>query len=282
MEQQVRAGLFSLDAEPLARPDDGTGSSTLIQGFGLLRLLAQARAPLTLAEIVARTRLSKTTAFRLLATLVQIGYVFQDPTTRAYAVDYTVLELVHFVLQRSELRGRAAPYLFDLAGTTGLSTVLSVLARGHSVVLDRVTPRTSRLAQSSIGNRVPAHASAAGKVILAYCSPAQLAEYLASPRVAYTATTIVDETALRAELGRIRGRGFAISDGESNGRIRSLGAPIRNFAGDVIAALGLSTHDLLSEAQERSLSDLLQHAEALLHTAESISYSLGYHADVLV
>lgn len=268
---------------PAFASQNGNTVGGLVHGLGILRLLALTRGGLSLSEIAERLDLGKTTAFRLLSTLVQTGYVVQDPRTKAYAIDYSILELASVVLQGIEVRARAGPYLYDLARKTGFTAVLSVLRGGKAVVVDRVAPRTLRSHQSEIGVQVPAYAAGNGKVVLAHLPTDELEAYLATARFhRFTERTIVDPNRLREHLAEARQRGFAITDGEWIDGVRSVAAPIRNFNGDVIAGVGISSHDFLPEGLSKGIAEVVEHVATVVETAESISFSLGYHAANLV
>jgi IclR family pca regulon transcriptional regulator len=262
---------------------DGNTVGSLVHGLAILRLLAIERGGLSLSEIAERTQLGKTTAFRILSTLTLTGYVNQDASTKIYSIDYSVLELAGFVLRGIEARSRAGPYLYELARKTGFSAVLSVLKGGASVVIDRVAPRTVRSHQSEIGFRVPAYATSNGKVFLANMPAADLDAYIAQTSFhAFTECTIVDEAEFRAHLAEVREHGFAVTDGEWIPQVRSVSAPIRNYNGDVIAGVGISTHDFLPQGLSKGIGEMLEHVQTVVDSAESISFSLGYHAANLV
>ncbi|MCC6178906.1 MAG: IclR family transcriptional regulator [Chloroflexi bacterium] len=255
----------------------------LVHGLAILRLLALHRGGLSLSEIADRIKVGKTTVFRLLGTLVLTGYVSQDSRTKVYSIDYAVLEVAGLVLRGIEARSRAGPYLYELARRTGFSAVLGVLRDGASVVVDRVAPRTVRSHQSEIGFRVPAYAAGNGKVVLASLPPSELDAYLEQTRFhAFTERTIVDPAALHEHLAQVRKQGFAITDGEWIPGVRSVSAPIRNFNGDVIAGVGISSHDFLPQGLSKGIAEVVEHIPALLETADSISFSLGYLSANLV
>lgn len=257
----------------------------LVHGLGILRLLGLRHGGLSLAQITEETGLSKTTAFRLLATLVRVGHVTQDPVTKLYSLDYSFLELAGLMLVGAQARSRAGPYLLDLAIATGMSAVLSVLSLSQSatVVIDRAVPRGVSSRQSEIGAMTPAHASANGKSILAFLPEVDLEAYLERVELrAFTERTITDKARLRAELAEARSRGYALNDEEWIPRLRSVGAPIRNYNGDVIAAVGVSNHEILPEGFGKGIGEVLQFVPTVLEAAERISYSLGYHAAYLV
>jgi DNA-binding IclR family transcriptional regulator len=262
---------------------DGNTVAGLVHGLGIVRLLALNREGLSLSEVAERIKVGKTTAFRLLATLVQVGYVAQDPDTKLYFADYAILEPAGFLLRGIQARGRAGPYLYDLAGRTGLTAVLSVLRGDVVVTVDRVTARSARAHQSEIGFRTLAHASSNGKVILAHLPKARLEAYLARAELRQlTDRTITDPAALREHLEQVRGQGYAYTDGEWIPAVRSVAAPVRNYNGDVIAAVGASSHDLLPDGVSGGIGEILKHVPTVQEAAESVSYSLGYQAAVLV
>jgi IclR family pca regulon transcriptional regulator len=164
-----------------------------------------------------------------------------------------------------------------------MTAVLAVLCGDVVVNVDRVVAPAARSHQSEIGFRTPAHVSSNGKVILAHLAPKELDAYLArGPFTRFTERSITDPDDLRRHLGEARERGYAYTDGDWIPSVRSVGAPIRNYNGDVIAAVGISSHDLLPEGFKGEMADVLKHVPAVLDAAESISYSLGYQARILV
>jgi IclR family acetate operon transcriptional repressor len=216
--------------------------SSVLKAFGLLETIA-ASGGLSLSELSRRNDLHPSTAHRLLHTLIGIGYVRQDPATRRYLLGprTAAIGLATPVNRHGALQEAAAPYLRRLAELVGESVNLYVLD-GHEVVLLAQSggPTAIRMF-TSVGTRMPAYCTAAGKVLLANLPAPALAERVADlalmPR---TPNTIVDPDDLLVELDRIRRRGYAVDDEEQEIGVRCVGAAIRPHAGDAVAAVSIS------------------------------------------
>jgi IclR family pca regulon transcriptional regulator len=233
---------------------------------------------LGLTEVARRLELPKSSAARLLATLHAEGYLALDSAARIYMADLSILELAANVLGGFPVREKAAPYLHDLARVTGFAALLGVLSGDASVTIDRVSLRKFSARRGEIGVRTPASVSSIGRILLAHASASVVEQFIAAYGLpAYTPRTIVDPAAFVSDLALIRERGYALNDEEWIPRVRSIAAPIRNFAGSVVAGVAISSQDLLPDGMGDGVSGILQHVPLLLETAETISYSLGYH-----
>src|SRR5512135_1477938 len=155
-------------------------------------------------EIARRLGTSASTTSRQLATLVEAGLVEHVPATGRYRLGIRLVALATSVLARLDVRAIAHPHLEALAAELGETATLSVPADPDAITVDVVrSPRyitdSSRLGRPSI-----AHASAAGKVMLAFDGAAPVRELQA-----YTPRTITDPLELEAEIERVRRRGWA-------------------------------------------------------------------------
>ncbi len=259
-------------AEDLAAP-------ALAQGLRILRLLVTQPRGLSLTDVARQLDLPKSSVSRLLTTLHAEGYVGLDAGSRLYLADLRLLELAANLLAGFPVREKAAPYLHDLAQETGLAALLGVLSGDASVTIDRVSLRKFSARRGEIGVRTPASVSSIGRVLLAYATPGVAEHFIVTHGLrAFTPRTIVEPAAFLADLALIRERGYALNDEVWIPRVRSIAAPIRDFAGSVVAGVAVSSQDLLPEGMSDGVSAILQHVPLLLETAETISYSLGYHA----
>ena len=197
---------------------------------------------LGLLEVASRTGLQPSTAHRLLATLVVRGYAVQTRPSGRYMLGYKLAELAGAVGERSSrLRTLARAHLSAVQAATGESANLSVLAPPNSVYVDHLDGTRAVRMFARIGAAVPAHASAAGKAMLAYLPPEALAEVVGTePLAALTAHTITSLAALRGELDTIRARGYAIDDEEHEPGVGCVAAPIFDRDASAVAALSVS------------------------------------------
>lgn len=164
---------------------------------------------LGLVEIATRAGLQPSTAHRLLATLVARGYATHDGASGRYALGYKVAQLAGDRGER--LRALARPHLAIVQRETGETANLCILAVPNVIYVDQVDGTRAVRMLARIGAAVPAHASAAGKAMLAHTPPAIVAALALAP---LTPRTITDPAVLERELAAIRTRGWALDEEE--------------------------------------------------------------------
>jgi len=242
----------------------------------VLSAFSQDRPSLSLTDISQRLQLNKTTAFRLLSTLEDLGYLQRDPQTKLYRPGLEVLRLGFVVLSGLELRQAAAPYLRDLVNEVEETVNLAVLDHHEVVYIDRVGSKHMLNVFRPVGSRLPAYCTSTGKALLAFLPLDKLEAVLADTIwLRYTANTVVTPDALRANLDLVRQRGFADSDGELFPELRAVAAPIRQSDGQVVATVNISvpTHRV---SYGKLISEF---GPKVIHTSQKISRALGYTID---
>jgi IclR family acetate operon transcriptional repressor len=243
-----------------------------VRSFDLLEAVASADE-IGLVELGHRTGLQPSTTHRLLATLIECGYVVQNPQTSRYRLSHKVVELAGGPEHRIErLRTSVRPHLVAIRDATDETTNLCVLDRFTVVYVDQAESGHAVRMLTEIGRRVPAHACGAGKVMLAHQSPEQIA-LLASqePFRALTPHTLTTVAELEAELRRARARGFAIDHEEFEDGVACVAAPIFGPAGSVLGAVSVS-----GPAARLMRADLAELGELVLTHVRAISHELGH------
>ncbi len=243
--------------------------SALSKGLAILRLFTQESPVLSLTDIVNATQMTKSTAFRVLSTLEDEGYLARDEARR-YRPGVRVLELGFAALRGLDTLHVARPHLEQLARETSETVSLAVLDGEEIVYVDRVRNRAIVGLLFDIGSRAPAHCTGLGKALLAELEDSELSQILEHPLEEYTEYTITDPDDLRADLELARDRGYALNDQELAIGLRTIAAPIRRPLSQV-AALGISG-PVTSMTPERIESSL---APALLKTVQAIMEDLG-------
>jgi len=194
------------------------------RALAILDLLA-AEGPLGTNEIARRLETTASTVSRQLGTLVDCGYAEHVPDSGRYRPGIRLVHLANLVLVRLDLRTVARPHLEALVDETGETATLSVPGDPDAVTIDFVTGHHSVQGVTQLGRPSVAHATAAGKVALAFTG--RLPE---PPLRAYTERTIADPQALAAELERVRRRGYAEAYEEREAGLNAIAAPV--FASD--------------------------------------------------
>lgn len=190
---------------------------------------------LTLAQIVRRTGLPRSSAHRMLERLVQLRWLRRSG--RDYELGMRLVELGSLAVHQDRLHRAAVPLLHDLHRATGLVVHLAVLDGSDVVYLEKIGDRMTAAIPSRVGGRQPAHCAAVGKAILAHTDGADaLATVdLASRRTKYTIGTAVQ---WRAELAKVRAHGVAFDREESVAGFGCVAAPIGG-SGDPVAAVSV-------------------------------------------
>ena len=183
-----------------------------------------------------------------------------------------ILELGYAYLSSLTLPEVAMPHLEELVEEVHESSSVSELDGGDVVYIARVPTKRIMTVTISVGTRFPAYATSMGRVLLAAQPEPWLDAYLSTASLHHlTGHTITTAGALRAELRKIRARGWALIDQELEEGLRSLAAPIRDSDGAVVAAVNVATH-----AGRRSLDSIVADLlSPLLATAERIERDLA-------
>lgn len=201
-----------------ARDLDGlelNGETPTLRIFGLLELIASKDHFVSLQSLVAETGLPKPTVHRMLQQLESAGLLLRQGDGRHYGTGTRLRRFAESLLLNSTQHGARHAVLRHLVEEVGESCNITALAGNEVVYLDRVeTPEPLRFYLRP-GSRVPAHASASGKMILSQLSATQRRQLLGhAPLQAYTPRTTTDLDTLEEELKRARRDGYAIDDEE--------------------------------------------------------------------
>jgi DNA-binding IclR family transcriptional regulator len=240
------------------------------KAFSVLEALARATGPQRVSDLAQQLGLSEPSACRLLASLVELGYVTRDPLSSRYCATLKLWEVSQGIIgQADDLQLIAQPELAALSAATGESSALGVFDDGYSVYVSKADGSKAIRAVATVGARVPACATAFGKAMLAWC-PELLPAALKRMR-RFTPRTLMTRRDLERDLAEARARGYALARGELHEGVCAIGAPVFDATGSVIAGLALwgSEESILGERQPGL-------ARATLEAAERISARLGH------
>ena len=237
------------------------------RALAVLDALADEGSELGTNEIARRTGINASTVSRLLATLSSARLVEHVPGSGRYRLGLRLVQLGHLVLGRLDLREIARPHLQELVRTTGETATLSSPGEHDAVTIDfvqsaAVVQSVARLGRPSIG-----HATATGKVLLAFGD----AELPAGRLKAYTPRTITSRQDLEHELARVRREGYAMAVGEREPDLNAVAAPAFDGDNRLVAIVGVQGPG------SRFGGDAMRAAVApLLAATGRISASLGW------
>jgi IclR family transcriptional regulator, pca regulon regulatory protein len=266
-------GAWALSTSALKEP---RFSQSLERGLAILCCFDPEHPVLGIVDIAQELGMSRSTTHRYVITLAALGYLEQGPG-RKYRLGLRVTGLGLSAMSGTGLREHARTDLEELCQRTGFTVSLTVLDGPEILLLDRLRGHRRILHHSepgiAAGSRLPAHCTAAGKLLLAYLPERSQRELIAELQLEkHGPNTIRSKSALRRELAQIRVDGLAVDDQEFADGLFAIAAPLRSDAGDIVAAIGMTAHSRTIALPE--LIDAL--GPHLVSTADRISARLGY------
>jgi IclR family acetate operon transcriptional repressor len=217
-------------------------------------------------ELARRTGINPSTVSRLLATLASRGLVRHVAETGRYRLGARLVHLGSAALAGLDLRQLARPTLSALAAETGETSTLSVPGEADAITIDFVQSSSSVQSVARIGRPSVAHATATGKVALAFGA----AELPAGELRSYTDRTITSRESLATELSEVRERGFAEALREREDDLNAVAAPVLGARGEVVAIVGVQ-----GPASRFDEAAVRQASATLLRRARELSVSHG-------
>jgi DNA-binding IclR family transcriptional regulator len=244
--------------------------SSVTTALRLLKAFSEKDDEIGISTLSKRLGIAKSTVHRLAVTLVSEGMLEQDPESGKYRLGIALFGLGALVRRRMNVSTQARPYLFALREKTNETVHLAILDGSEIMYVYNLESSQAIRMRSDLGVRKPAYCTAEGQAILAF-QPAETVERIIRegllPR---TPQTITDPTRLMRTLDAIRQRGCAIEDEESEIGMRCIAAPIRNDAGEVVAAVAVAGP--ASRLSKKTIADFIPH---VIESADRISARLG-------
>ncbi|WP_416957674.1 IclR family transcriptional regulator [Nocardioides sp. T5] len=229
------------------------GLSVTSRALAVLAAFDARHRRLTLTEIGDRAGLPPATAHRLVGELVAWGALDRTPSGQ-YVVGRRLWDIGLLAPVQTGLRELASPYLHDLYGATLATVHLAVRDGLQALYVDRLSGHASVPVVSSIGSRLPLHATGVGKVLLAH-APSDVQEAVLGSLSRITPYTVSQPGRLRRQLDEVRRRDHATTVEEMTLGACSVAVPIR-AGDDVVAALGVVVPSLEPRRRDRMVSAL--------------------------
>ncbi len=246
--------------------------ASVARAIELLEQLRDSEHPLGVNELARRIGVNASTASRLLQTLEASGLVQRDPegpeprkTHRPYRLGLALVTLADRVLARLDLQTLARPVLVELMESTGETSTLSLPGEREAITVDSAPSRSSVVSMARLGRPSIAHATAVGKVMLAFGGGSLPSE---RDLVSLTDRTITDRAELAAQVREVREAGYGTVFGERDVDVNAIAAPVFDRAGTLAAILGL-------QGPASRLDDPVRLLPALLNGAARLSRALG-------
>ena len=242
--------------------------------FAVLEALTRdPRNPPLLQSVTEAVGFAKTTVYRLLNTMIEIGYVEQLPEGR-YVLARKFFELVRPAAQHQYLVPLARPWLEQMSLRTGGTVSLGVLDQGSLLYLAVIESQDPHKFAKKPGDYYYAHATAMGKCLLAYLDEAEIDVVIRDhglPKLARN--TITTGTQLLAELAKIREEGFAVNIEENAEGVVCVGAPVWAAIGSPLAAVSISGPLVKMEGVLEAMKS------EVLRVTRQLSMMLGHNPD---
>lgn len=240
----------------------------------VLEALSSRRVPTGISDLAHQVGLHVSTVHRLLSTLVDRGYVRQDPETSRYHLGSRVFALASAADVHLDVRLVARPFLERLMRAAAETANLTIATESEVVYIDQVESAQLVKMFTQTGMRAPLYCTGCGKIFLAHRPAEAIESLLGRPFERHTSRTIVARPALEAELERIRKDGYAVDDEEMEEGVRCIAVPVYDRRSHVAAALSVSGP---------TTRMTMQRVAALAPVAKGIalefSQALGYQAE---
>lgn len=244
--------------------------ATIDRALDVLLMFAESgRGTLGVTEIAQALGLSKAVVHRALSSFRAKGFVELDELSRRYRLGPGVLHLGRSFLERIDIHTLARPVIERLSEETGETSTVSIRTGFTRVYIDQVTPERDVKMVVQLGRPWPLHAGASSKAFLAFLPPDVIDQYLSGALERLTPRTITSSRVLRAELARIRRRGYAESTGERLTGAAAVAAPVLGHDGGPEAVVSVSgPADRFTRERGRA-------ARLLLEASRNLSRQLG-------
>lgn len=224
-----------------------------------------------ISDIAQAVGLHKATAHRIVTTLVNYGYLERVVEEQKYKLGLELPNLGYKVLRRMDLRREALPFMKQFVDEWDETCDLSIFDQGRVFYIEVIRGNRALTISAAVGQGLPAHCTASGKLFLAYHPADELDVFLKLPLNSYTKKTVTSPGELRKQLEEIRQQGYAVDYEEYEPGVCAVAAPIFNRSGRVIAAIGVPSP--MSRMTPERISQI---AEAFKEAATAISHRMGY------
>jgi len=244
----------------------------------IINAFSEAKPEMSLSEICSVTGFPMPTVYRIINTLQNSGYISYSESKGTYRLGLKFFEVANQVARGTGLIQAASSALEKLSRKSGENASLSIFDGETALCLASFDSGDSLKASINVGERVPLHAGALSRTLLAFLPAAVQEKVINNPCLQiFTENTITDPEVLRETLYRIRELGYAYSESEAVPGISSVAAPIRDYKGDVVGAIAI-----MSPSQRMPTDCIDNFLEMLLECTAEISAKLGYRGNVNV
>lgn len=249
----------------------------LDRGLSILEYVIEASHPVTMKEISKAMSIPSASAFRLVKTLVQRGYLEEiDLSQQFYLPGNKIFQMVQFYQLNHSLQSVARTLLRDLAERTGQTAQLAILSGVSAMYIDQAIPKEPVSIVAPLHSFIPINVSAAGKILCCYLSDEELKAFLVPDNLQKKAkNTLSDPDSLVKEITLSRKRGYATDIEEFARGIGCVAGAVWDSHNHCVGAMGVTGHVDFYQ-NETTLKHIVQ---SVLELAEDVSRVMGYAGD---
>ena len=260
---------------PASKKTDGNGRDvrSVERALRILECFDDRHPEMGVSQIANAVGLHKATTHRIAATLVHYGYLEQSADDQKYRLGLQLPHLGFQVVRRMDVRREALPQMKLVAQRLDEMCDLCVFDRGEVFYIEVLRGEHALTIAASVGQRLPAHCTASGKLFLASLPVLELQDILSRPLASFTQKTVTSREALLRELAIIRRRGYGLDDEEMEVGVRAVSALIRNREGIGVAALSVP-----GPTSRLTMERVPEIAATLCKAADAVSRELGWQA----
>lgn len=246
--------------------------AVLDKTFKIIFFLEESKTAVGLTEISRKTEINKATCYRILQTLTTYNIIETGEQPGTYQLGIGLLKLGETVQRRINVREIALPYLKELTNNTDITSYLCILHHDKSLCVERIEGSHAKILLLNVGDEWPLHIGGAPRAMLAYLEEEKIEDILSNIEdTEHTEHASNVPSDYQSILQSVRETGYNTSYDDVLSGISSIGAPIFNQIGDVVAAVSLSNISSLIHPDTENVL-----AEQLLKTTNKISRALGY------
>lgn len=259
-----------------ARALDRRFIASLSHGLSVLEAVADSPEDITLADLAKQVGFKKTNTWRLVHTLVELGYLHQDTRTRNFRPAPRLLALGFAYFDGLDLKKLSLPLLQELAARHNETVNLAVMSGDELIYVERISSPQIVSINLHVGSRLPLYCTSLGRALICEMPNTWLSQYFQRISEDRKAHKYIqgDGKRLLQVLRETRERGYALNDEELVKGLRAVASPIRDRTSKIVAAVCISV-----PSSRSTLADLRRvFAPDLVTVAHNISLALGYRA----
>jgi IclR family KDG regulon transcriptional repressor len=249
--------------------------SSVKNALRILNSFSEEEPEKKVSDLAVKLGLAKSTVSRLMLTLASEGFVIKDPETLRYRLGLSVLNLSGIITSRMEIHREALPCLQNLVKTIDETAHLVILEGVEVIYLAKMECTHPVRISSHIGKKNPAHCTSSGKVLLAHQNQEFIDKFIEHGLQKYTAHTITDPDAFLRHLNTIKEQGYSTSFEEFIDGVVTIGAPVRDYTGKVVAAI-----TIVGPIQRIHYHNIDFFIKKAIEVGKDISEKMGYAAKI--